>query len=150
MFKKALTVGCVTFAFLALLLVTFNDNAQGLSVPSTAKFFSVTRSQQSEDNFTFAAKKISISNGKIIGNSFLICGKMPDSGRFGSGVQQCHGTYNLPRGKIAVIGSRNNIDKYSFVVVGGTGFYAGVGGKLDVFRIGASPITERLIFSLIP
>jgi len=89
------------------------------------------------------------STGKKIGNSYIICTSVGESGILGKGVLECHGIYNLPLGKITIQGSRSSKrDKLTFVVTGGTGIYEGVGGILNGFIIGTSPHRERLIFRI--
>jgi len=127
------------------------SSGQALNQPATAKFFALTSSQRTiESNIYTSGRKILINNGQIIGNSFIACTRIGRDGTFGANVEQCSVTFNLPRGKIVAVGSRNSREKYSLVVTGGTGFYNNVGGKLDVFQLGDKPRLERLIFTLVP
>lgn len=136
-------------SIVALMIVNF---AGALSSPGKAKFYTVTASERTISNgdiFT-RGQRVSTLEGKIIGNAFLSCTRIARNENFGYTVEQCTGTYNLPLGKMTVAGSRSSRSRYTLVVTGGTGFYNNVGGKLNVYKIGVSPTTERVIFSLVP
>jgi hypothetical protein len=64
------------------------------------------------------------------------------------GRSVCEGTYELPRGRLVVAGSRRYREIYELAIVGGTGFYANARGTLTATRIGRSPRREYLVFRL--
>ena len=128
------------------------NSSTSLAKPAQARFDSIIVRERNNvaGVALLTAKKIITENGKIVGNAFTVCTKVASGGSFGSGVQQCHGTFNLPKGKIAVAGSRHSIQRYTLIVIGGTGFYNNTGGTLDAFQTGSNPTTEKLVFKLIP
>jgi hypothetical protein len=84
-----------------------------------------------------------------IGNAQVLCvpldgprGPLPANSRY------CWGTFTIGNNSIVVHGVIRNPLRYQLAVVGGTGTYANVGGTLNVYRITARPLRERLVFSL--
>jgi hypothetical protein len=43
-------------------------------------------------------------------------------------IRECNGTYILPRGRIQVAGEIITRNSFQLTIIGGTGFYTGVGG----------------------
>jgi hypothetical protein len=88
-----------------------------------------------------------------IGNGMIRCAFMGRGGAFGSrGVSYCTGTFTIGSrskfGKISIAGPRRRFAVGNYVVVGGTGIYAGSGGSLHV-RQGDVPGTLALTFNLV-
>ena len=87
-----------------------------------------------------------------IGNGLIRCTFMGRGGAFGRGVSYCTGTFTIGSGskfgKISVAGPRRRFAVGDFVVIGGTGVYAGSGGSLHV-RQGEVPGTLSLTFDLV-
>jgi hypothetical protein len=83
-----------------------------------------------------------------IGNATLICTFMGKGGPLGSGTSECMGTFNLPKGKIVVGGSRKSRAYYVLAITGGTGLYTGARGQLIAATRGLPEGQQRLVFSL--
>ncbi len=146
-------------AFICLALIILVGNYTGQTVSafsetakrSTSTFSSIVVSEKTVDGGNLlAAKKITTTSGKVVGNEFSVCTTVAKGGLYGNGVQQCNGTFNLPKGKIIVLGTRHTALKYTFVIVGGSGFYDEATGTLEAFQTGASPRREALVFHFNP
>lgn len=150
---KALSITMVlTVSFLLLLVGSYaGQKASALQNPAIARFIAVDiESKKSSDigETSVFAQRILDPSGNIIGNSFSSCILIAKEEIFAGGRNLCDGVYNLPKGKITFKGSRKNRERYTFVVTGGTGFYSGVGGRLNGFVIGSDPFREKLIFHI--
>ena len=81
-----------------------------------------------------------------IGHAAISCRKFHRDFAVGRNIYNCFGTYVLPLGKIAVQGIAHGLQRYTFVITGGTGAYVGKNGTMFSRRIG--PGTLRVSFRL--
>jgi hypothetical protein len=63
-------------------------------------------------------------------------------------IQNCNGTYFLPRGEIVVSGVVSSRLIFVLAVVGGTDLYNNVRGTLTVTSVRRSPPRDLLVFRL--
>lgn len=80
--------------------------------------------------------------GKFAGTGVIAC--VPTS--TADSLQQCTGTYLLPRGRVAVQGLLSSRAGFNLVVVGGTDAYLGTRGALVVTQTQDTPRHARLTF----
>lgn len=80
--------------------------------------------------------------GKFAGNGVIAC--VPTS--TADSLQQCTGTYALPRGRVAMQGLVSSRAGFNLVVVGGTDAYLGARGSLVVTQTSTGPRRARLTF----
>ena len=147
-------IALMTLIVSSLVLVgVYTASAQDVvKKPSIARFTAVDfrveiENSGSRDHSVFGQKILS-PVGENVGNAYMVCTTIGRGGILGNGVRQCHGIYNLPRGKIVVQGSRHRRARYTLVITGGSGIYVGIGGTLDSFLSGIRPRTEELIFRI--
>lgn len=150
---KILSISTILISSIILLIgISIKQDASALQKPSVARFIAIDRSFKSEGenpgDRSIIAQRILDTEGNIVGNSFVVCPLAAKEGVFGSGVRVCHGVFNLPKGKVTVYGSRRSRERYTLVVTGGSGFYSGVGGRLNGFVIGVKPFREKIIFHI--
>lgn len=80
--------------------------------------------------------------GKFAGSGVVAC--VPTSSA--DSLQQCTGTYQLPRGRVAVQGLLTSRAGFNLVVVGGTDAYLGARGSMVVVQTQTTPRHSRLTF----
>lgn len=86
---------------------------------------------------------------KSIGSAVTICQYIGRGKLIGGGASACFGTYRFARGNIEVRGILSSNESYLLAVVGGTGYYAAVGGVLRVLEDPKNPLRRALLFQLI-
>ena len=129
------------------LLGVIVERSNAINQPSLIRIFSVetrrlTEGRQPGDRYiSFSILKD--RRARIIGHSSLKCT------RSFLKMSSCEATYILPRGKIVTQGTMHSRRYFVLAVVGGTGFYSGVGGTMDSLAIDNFR-THRLLFSLKP
>jgi hypothetical protein len=81
-----------------------------------------------------------------IGHAVKACIKSGTGAIFGDGLMTCTLVVELPLGKVTATGLIHNLRRYTLVVTGGTGAYAGARGPLFVRSVSGNGV-RRLTFS---
>jgi hypothetical protein len=123
---------------------------QSLNSPALIRVTAKTAVDNDYGSTTVQAAWITDKRGRRIGSAITYCDFLGTGGPLGSGTSFCRAAYLFPRGKIMATGTRKTRASYVLTVVGGTGFYAGVGGVLLGETVELDPRVERLLFSLEP
>lgn len=130
-------------AVVALVAVALLQGAASGSPSSQAEFNETeVRHALGRESETWRTR-IYTRAGKFAGSGVVAC--VPTS--TADSLQQCTGTYALPRGRVAVAGLISSRAGFNFVVLGGTDAYLGARGSLVVSQTSTNgPRHARLTF----
>lgn len=135
--RVALVVALAVAALLALVLLA----PSGAQI-SQAIFNETEVKRTVGDESDTWRTRVYTRSGKFAGTGVIAC--VPTS-QFDS-IQQCNGTYLLPRGRVAVAGLVSSRTGFNLVIVGGTDTYLGAKGNMVATQQSSVPRKSSLTF----
>lgn len=130
----------IAAAAAACMIVLTGAYSGAASTPQGAIFTAVVQSVKARSDMVITLKTLRDRHGHKVGTGSTVCIFL------GNGSSQCVGTFSLPKGKIAVAGTRTSRDFFVFAITGGTGAYNGWSGTLVGRTWAMNPLREKLVF----